>query len=124
MKDPEADILGRLMGTAGDNEMVASFVGGISEDLDSMTVDETVEWMYKLFFRERPIVEETVQEDYLPTIIYEPDSKLDGTGIYFTFLFIALAELIYIKERVRINRFLKRRLVNIRNLKKRINQEV
>lgn len=124
MKDPEADILGQLMGAAGDNEMVASFVGGISEDLDSMTVDETVEWMYKLFFRERPIVEETVQEDYLPTIIYEPESKLDGTGIYFTFLFIALAELIYIKERVRINRFLKRRLVNIRNLKKRINQEV
>lgn len=124
MKDPEADILGQLMGTAGDNEMVASFVGGISEDLDSMTVDETVEWMYKLFFRERPIVEETVQEDYLPTIIYEPDSKLDGTEIYFAFLFIALAELIYIKERVRINRFLKRRLVNIRNLKKRINQEV
>lgn len=124
MKDPEADILGRLMGAAGDNEMVASFVGGISEDLDSMTVDETVEWMYKLFFRERPIVEETVQEDYLPTIIYEPESKLDGTEIYFAFLFIALAELIYIKERVRINRFLKRRLVNIRNLKKRINQEV
>ena len=124
MKDPEADILGQLMGAAGDNEMVASFVGGISEDLDSMTVDETVEWMYKLFFRERPIVEEPVQEDYLPTIIYEPDSKLDGTGIYFAFLFIALAELIYIKERVRINRFLKRRLVNIRNLKKRINQEV
>lgn len=124
MKDPEADILGQLMGAAGDNEMVASFVGGISEDLDSMTVDETVEWMYKLFFRERPIVEETVQEDYLPTIIYEPDSKLDGTEIYFAFLFIALAELIYIKERVRINRFLKRRLVNIRNLKKRINQEV
>ena len=124
MKDPEADILGQLMGAAGDNEMVASFVGGISEDLDSMTVDETVEWMYKLFFRERPIVEETVQEDYLPTIIYEPESKLDGTEIYFAFLFIALAELIYIKERVRINRFLKRRLVNIRNLKKRINQEV
>ena len=124
MKDPEADILGQLMGAAGDNEMVASFVGGISEDLDSMTVDETVEWMYKLFFRERPIVEEPVQEDYLPTIIYEPESKLDGTEIYFAFLFIALAELIYIKERVRINRFLKRRLVNIRNLKKRINQEV
>ncbi len=124
MKDPEANILGQLMGAAGDNEMVASFVGGISEDLDSMTVDETVEWMYKLFFRERPIVEEPVQEDYLPTIIYEPESKLDGTEIYFAFLFIALAELIYIKERVRINRFLKRRLVNIRNLKKRINQEV
>lgn len=125
MKDPEADILGTLMGTAGDNEMVSGFVSGISEDLDNMTVDETVEWMYKLFFRERPVVEETqTGEEYLPTIIYEPESKFDGTGIYFSFLFLALAELIYIKERVRINRFLKRRLVNLRNLKKRITQEV
>ncbi len=124
MKDPEADILGKLMGTAGDNQMVSGFVGGIGEDLDSMTVDETVEWMYKLFFRERPLVEETVEEDYLPTIIYEPESKFDGAEIYYSFLFLALAELIYIKERVRINRFLKRKLVNFRNLKKRINQEV
>ncbi len=125
MKDPEADILGTLMGTAGDNEMVASFVAGIGEDLDNMTVDETVEWMYKLFFRERPIVEEAEdEEEYLPTIIYKPKSNLDGTQIYFAFLLLALAELIYIKERVRINRFLKRRLANLKNIKKRVTQEV
>lgn len=125
MKDPELDLLGTLMGTAGDNEMVAGFVGGIGEDLNNMSVDETVEWMYKLLFRERPIVEETEQEEeYMPTIIYKPHSKFEGTEIYFFALFLALAELIYVKERVRINRFLKRRLVNLKNIKKRVNQEV
>ena len=124
MKDPEADMLGSLMGAAGDNPMVASFVGGISEDLNNMTVDETVEWIYKLFFRERPIVEEKQTEEYMPTIIYKPANRFEGIGIYIFILSLALAELIYIKERVRINRFLKRRLENLKNAKKKITQEV
>ena len=124
MKDPEADMLDSLMGAAGDNPMVASFVGGISEDLNNMTVDETVEWIYKLFFRERPIVEEKPTEEYMPTIIYKPANRFEGIGIYLFILLLALAELIYIKDRVRINRFLKRRLVNLKNIKKQITQEV
>ena len=124
MKDPKNDMLGSLMGAAGDNPMVASFVGGISEDLNNMTVDETVEWIYKLFFRERPIVEENETEEYMPTIIYKPANRFEGIGIYLFILLLALAELIYIKERVRINRFLKRRLVNLKNIKKHITQEV
>ena len=124
-KNPETDLIGNLMGSSlGENQMVSSFVGGISEDIDKMTVDETVEWMYKIFFRERPIVEETEKEEYMPTIIYKPESRFAGSGIYFAMLFIALAELIYIKERVRINRFVKRSFDNFKNMKKRINQEV
>lgn len=125
LKDPETDLMGNLMGSSlGENQMVSGFIDGISEDIDNMTVDQTVEWMYKIFFRERPIVEETQEEEYMPTIIYEPENKLDGTGIYFAMLLITLLEVIYIKERVRINRFLKRRLVNLKNLKKRATQEV
>ena len=123
LKNPETDILGTLMSSAGDNQMVSGFVGGISEDINNMTVDETVEWIYKLFFRERPIVEEPQQEEYMPTIIYEPESRFDGTGIYFLILLITLAELIYIKERVRINRFLERNLAKLKN-KKNTTQEV
>lgn len=124
-KNPETDIIGSLMGSSlGENQMVSGFVDGIVEDIDNMTIDETVEWMYKIFFRERPIVEEEEKEEYLPTIIYEPESRLDGTGIYFAILLITLCELIYIKERVRLNRFFKRNLGKIRNLKKRITQEV
>ena len=91
---------------------------------NNMTVDETVEWIYKLFFRERPIVEEKQTEEYMPTIIYKPANRFEGIGIYIFILSLALAELIYIKERVRINRFLKRRLENLKNAKKKITQEV
>ena len=124
LKNPENDMLGTLTSSMGDNPMVSSFVGGISEDINNMTVDETVEWIYKLFFRERPIVEETEEEEYLPTIIYEPESRFSGTGIYFFILALVLAEIIYIKERVRINRFLERKLVKLKNNKKNTTQEV
>ena len=124
LKNPDTDMLGTLMSSAGENQMVSGFVGGISEDINNMTIDETVEWMYKLFFRERPIVEETQKEEYLPTIIYEPESRFDGTGIYFFILAVALGELIYIKDRVRINRFLERQLTKLKNKKKNTTQEV
>jgi hypothetical protein len=125
LKDPEADIMGTLMGSSlGENQMVSGFVDGIAEDIDNMTVDQTVEWMYKIFFRERPIVEETQEEEYLPTIIYEPESKFGGMGIIIAILILVLGELIYIKEKVRINRFVKRKLEDFKNIKKRINQEV
>ena len=125
LKNPETDLMGNLMGSSlGENQMVSGFVDGISQDIDNMTVDETVEWMYKIFFRERPIVEENEEEEYLPTIIYKPESKADGAWIYIAMLIIALAELIYIKERVRIKRFVKRKLEDYKKMKKRINQEV
>ena len=124
IKDPEADILGTMMSTAGNNEMVSGFVGGIGEDLGSMTIDETVEWIYKLFFRERPIVEEKNEEEYLPTIIYKEHKITDGTGIYFAILFIALAEIIYLKKRKQINGFVAEKVRAIKEAKKQTTQEV
>ena len=124
IKDPEADILGTMMSTAGNNEMVSGFVGGIGEDLDNMTIDETVEWIYKLFFRERPIVEEKTEEEYLPTIIYKEQKTTDGTGIYFGFLFLALAEIIYLKKRKQINSFVAEKVRAIKEAKKQTTQEV
>ena len=124
-KNPETDIIGELMGSAvGENPMVSSFVGGISEDLDNMTVDETVEWMYKLLFRERPIVEEETKEEYMPTIIYEPEGPSKGTVIFAVLLAAALCEIIYIKERVRINRYVSRKSKDFKKFKKKISQEV
>ena len=124
IKNPEADIMGSFMSVAGDNEMVAGFAGGIGEDLNKMSVDETVEWLYKLFFRERPMVEEKNQEEYLPTIIYEEQRMVEGTGVYFAFLFMAMAEIIYIKNRVTINHFIKRKAELFKDLKKTHAKEV
>ena len=124
IKNPEADILGSVSAVAGENQMVSGFVGGIGEDLSSMTVDETVEWIYKLFFRERPIVEEPETEEYMPTIIYEPERASADVYVYTAILLICLCEVIYIKERGRINRFLKRKARNLKEFKKQISQEV
>ena len=89
-----------------------------------MTIDETVEWMYKLFFRERPIVEEKSEEDYLPTIIYKEQKVTDGTGIYFGILLLVIAEIIYLKKRKEINGFVAEKIRAIKEAKKQTTQEV
>ena len=124
LKNPEVDILSSLTDVAGDNPMVAGFVDGIGEDLNNMSIDETVEWIYKIFFRERPIVEEKTDEEYLPTIIYEPEKPSAEVYIYSALLLICLCEVIYIKERIRINRYISRKARSFKHIKKQISQEV
>ena len=124
IKDPEMNLMGSMMDIAGDNEMVSGFAGGITEDLEKMTVDETVEWIYKLLFRERPIVEEQEKEEYLPTIIYQEKKSAEGTEIYFAFLFVALAEVIYLKKRNQINSFIKSKMIHLKKSQPQTNQEV
>ena len=110
IKDADADLMNNLMGSAaGENTMVSGFTGGISEDLAAMSVDETVEWMYKLFFRERPIVEEKPEEDYLPTIIYEPDSS-NAASVWFIALPVLIAGVfLYLWKTGRLNKVFRRK---------------
>ncbi len=61
-------LLESLLTEMGDNQMVASFAQGIGEDVKAMTVDEAVEWLYKLFFRERVVVEVTEPDNYEPDV--------------------------------------------------------
>ena len=124
MKNPEMDLMGSFMGSADGNEMISGFTGGITEDLEKMTVDETVEWLYKLLFRERPIVEEKTEEEYMPTIIYVEKSKAEGTTIYFLFLFVALAEVIYLKNKEKINSFIKEKVGAFKDSDTQTTQEV
>ncbi len=56
----------------GTEGIVDSFVQGVVDDINAMSVDECTEWLYKLFFRERATVTDTAEEDYMPTIIYKP----------------------------------------------------
>jgi hypothetical protein len=126
MKAPgNEDLMTSFMGSgSSENDMFATYSGGITEQLASMTTDETVEWLYKLFFRERPIVEEKNEEEYLPTIIYKEHKLAEGTSVYFFFLFLALAEVIYIKERIRINRYIHKKARAFKKTKKQTTQEV
>lgn len=65
----------------GDNDMFATYSQDIGTQLASMTVDETVEWLYKIFFRERATVEDNTLEDYTPTIIYKEKNKINWGAV-------------------------------------------
>ncbi len=105
------DMMMGFMGS-GDNDMFSSFSGGIGEEMAKMTTDETVEWLYKIFFRERATVEVKPESDYLPTIIYTPEKSADeAVPVLNGFLFIAAAEVIVILKRKKIIAYLQDRRI-------------
>ncbi len=108
MKAPgNEDLMTSFMGSGSDeNDMFATYSGGITQQLASMSTDETVEWLYKLFFRERAVVEEKT-DDYLPTIIYVKEREIPWSNILSFFLFAVIAGLFFgLANRDRIKIFL------------------
>ena len=106
-------------GAEGGNDMFATYSSGIGDEMAKMTTDETVEWLYKLFFRERAVKEIKPQDDYLPTIIYE--GKKENTalkGFIFVVIIVCAGELVFIKNRTRIERF-----IEDRKLKKKLKDD-
>ncbi len=90
MKTPgNEDLMTSFMGsgTADGNDMFATYSGGITEELAAMSVDETVEWLYKIFFRERAVVEQK-DDNYLPTVIYKEEFKMPWGNIFTVLLFV------------------------------------
>ncbi len=125
MKNPgNEDMMMGFMGS-GDNDMFSTFSGGIGEEMAKMSVDETVEWLYKIFFRERATVPVKPESDYLPTIIYTPQKSADeAVPVLFGFLFIAAAEVIVILKRKKIMAYFEDRKIKKENNSQRNLQEV
>lgn len=61
----------------GADAMFSQFSSGIGQQLASMSTDETVEWLYKLFFRERAVSNIASEDEYMPTIIYKASKKVN-----------------------------------------------
>lgn len=82
MKTPGNEgIVDSFMGSTGEeNEMFSTYSSGIGEELAKMTTDETVEWLYKIFFRERATVEEP-KEEFTPTVIYTEKKTVNWKAI-------------------------------------------
>lgn len=104
MKTPGNEgIVDSFMSTNGDNEMFATYSADIETELAAMSVDETIEWLYKLFFRERATVEENNLEDYTPTIIYEDKSSISWGKVFgLTVPLLAVAALVAYKKREKL----------------------
>ena len=110
MKAPgnESLVTGFMAGGAeGGNDMFATYSAGIGDEMAKMTTDETVEWLYKLFFRERAVKEIKPKDDYLPTIIDE--AKKEHTvlkGLLVVVVLLCVGELVFLKNRAKIERFI------------------
>ncbi len=61
-------------------DMFAMYAGNITEKFKSMTNDEIIEWLCDLLFSESPIVEMPVENEEIPTIIYEEKFELSTTA--------------------------------------------
>lgn len=78
-----------MTGANGDSDLFATYSSDIGAEMADMTVDETVEWLYKLFFRERATVEENNLEDYTPTIIYKEKKSVSWGAVLVVLIIIA-----------------------------------
>ena len=117
MKDPEnADFLtGMMAGNSsegGGNNMFETYSSNIGSEMEKMTVDETIEWLYKLFFRDRAVSNTVGNEDYTPTIIYVESKKSAVGKVIFgilVVLLLAAAVVCIIKREVIFDRLEERR---------------
>lgn len=84
-----------LVGAMGDgNQSMAMYSDSVSQQFASMTEDELIEWLYNLLFKERVRIEiVTGEDDYKPTIIYNPPEK-DYTAFYFVGAYLTLAGIV------------------------------
>ena len=90
----------------GANDMFAQFSSGLGEQFAAMTTDETIEWLYKLFFRERAVSNSVTEEEYIPTVIYKASPKIDIEIASPFIIVLVMAAIIVIINRDKIKDFI------------------
>ena len=75
--DENSGLLTGLMssGDSDGTDMISSFAGSLTDKFADMSDDEIIVWLYNLLFREKPKVETTAKDEFIPTIIYEAEKK-------------------------------------------------
>ena len=64
-----------LAGSMGGDGAMAQYSGSIFKELEGMTPDELIEWLYNLLFKERVKVVIEKDDDYTPRIKFEKQEK-------------------------------------------------
>lgn len=74
MKRPEnAEVMNTLVAqTGGGNAMFEQYAADISKQMEEMTTDELLEWLYDLLFRERAKKDIKHDDGYVPDFEYDP----------------------------------------------------
>lgn len=87
-----------------ETNMFSQYSSGIGDQLAEMTTDEAIEWLYKLFFRERAVEETTGAYVYDKEIIYQEEETTDKKVVVIPILvvlFILLAIAILKRDKIR-----------------------
>ena len=93
----------------GDN-MFAQYSSGIGDQMATQTTDETIEWLYKLFFHERAVSTTTGQYVYEKEIIYHSEKKQNKAVIASPIIIVLVALIILaIFKRDRIEAYFEKR---------------
>ncbi len=75
VRDPaNGDLMGTILQGEDMPATFQQFSAGLSDQFADMTTDETIEWLYQLFFRERAKKQLPKDDGYEPHVIYEPES--------------------------------------------------
>ena len=64
-----------LAGSMGGEGAMAQYSSGIFKELEGMTPDELIEWLYNLLFKERAKVVIEKDDDYTPHIVFQQQKK-------------------------------------------------
>ncbi|MFI3142286.1 MAG: hypothetical protein R3Y27_08285 [Clostridia bacterium] len=110
MKIPGNDsfLTSLMSGMTSSNEMFTSFTDGITTQLATMSTDEMISWFYSLFFQERVVEDVVVEEEYVPTIVYEEDSSISPAVLFAIFLIIASGGVILFLRKDKIKAVIKK----------------
>lgn len=99
-----------LIGTneeLGSNSIVNTLVDGIADKITAMTVDETVEWVFDVFFYERVTVDLGTDDGYVPHVTYVEKHKMPSDLVTTVILIIfMLAAVMVLTNRDKIKFFL------------------
>lgn len=125
IRAPEnSDMLGSMMASDdGEADMFSQFSSGIGTQMAEMTTDETIEWLYKLFFRERAVSTTTGAFVYDKAIIYEPQEEESHNAFIIPIVIVlALAVAFVVWRRDRIRHFIEQKKA-AKQAKKAANKE-
>lgn len=127
IKDPaNASLMDGFMGggdsSDGEVDMFAQYSSGITEQMASMTTDETIEWLYKLFFRERAVKQEKADDNYSTAIKFVPQKESHLGSIIKALVILLIVLVVLIISRKRIFRFFRIKKED-REIRKRIKEK-
>ncbi len=94
ISNPEnSSLLDGLMGGEGAGTF-GEFSSGIGDQMASMSEDELIEWLYQLFFRERPIKEETTSDVNYSTAFKYVEKEEKNTRIIAPIIVIVIVAIV------------------------------